>query len=289
MAFPYDPQTIFIQGPSEAWAGHRYAANARTDETLAGIVPIVTPVPQITRAQVVYGAGDGEVFGLYIDGALYIGASDTDAEGSAQDWITTNGATLVNNGVLSILPTTNGTGRLELTFADFVAHTVTAYSPDATDVTPITVFQAAAQSDLITFGLGVAINSNYPDLVSPTSAGVRLPNSGTDRLAGIMTYTAVNNFPPGLTTQFGAVPGYLVPGLAYQMIRKGRVIVPIVGTMPAKGSPVYWINNPADPTELGAFRADANGGEADIVNGSIVESVIPGRSLAKVYFSQALV
>lgn len=287
MAFPYNAQSVFVQTPQEAFAGQRYATDAVRDEVFGAIIPPVESVSQVTTAQTAFSTTD--VLGLFIDGGLYITTSDTSNAITAAAWITANGATLVANGILSILPTTSVGGLITLTFADDLPHTVTSYSPATADFTGITNTTSAASTERIVWGQGVCIDTNFPDLISETSAAVRLPASGTDALAGIMAYAATNNYPNGLSSQVGAVADSIMPGLAMQCVRKGRMIVEIVGTMPAKGAPVYWVNDPADPADLGKFRAGANGGEADLVSGSFVEAVIPGRSLAKVYFGKSLV
>lgn len=287
MAFPYTAQTDYVRTPQEAFAGQRYATDAVRDELMSGMVVPVADVSQVTTAQTAFSTTD--VLGLYIDGALYITTSDTSDLITAEAWITDNGAALVANGTLSILPTTNGTGLLTLTFADAEAHTVTSYSPATADFTPITNTATAASTEVIVWGQGICLDETYPDLISEHSMAIRLPSAGTDLLRGVLAYTAVNNYPSGLSSQIGAGSAGVMPGIMLQCVRKGRVIVEIVGEMPAKGDSVFWINDPADPADLGKFRADANGGEADAVEGSFVEAVIPGRNLAKVFFGKSLV
>jgi hypothetical protein len=280
-------QTEYVRTPLEAFAGHRYATDAVRDELMSGMVVPVADVSQITTAQTAFSTTD--VLGLYIDGALYITTSDTSNLITAQAWITTNGQALVDNGTLSILPTTSGTGLLTLTFADADVHTVTSYSPATADFTGITNTVTAASTEVIVWGQGICLNSTYPDLISEHSMAIRLPSAGSDLLAGVLAYTAVNNYPSGLSSQVGGVSDGVMPGIMLQCVRKGRVIVKIIGSMPAKGAPVYWINASSDATELGHFSATAAGGDADIVEGSFVESVIPGRNLAKVFFGKSLV
>ena len=286
MAFPYTSQTDFTQIGQEGFAGQRYASEVNDEITSAIVVPVES-VSQVTTAQTSFSTTD--ILGLFIDGGLYITTSNTSNAITAAAWIATNGAALVAAGILSILPTTSVGGLVTLTFADDQAHTVTSYSPATADFTGITNTTSAASTERIVWGQGVTLDTGNPDLISESSQPVRLPSSGTDPLRGILAYTAVNNYPSGLSSQVGAESGYVMPGIMLQLIRKGRVIVDIVGTLPARGAAVYWINNPADPADLGKFRADANGGEADLVAGSFVEALITGRDLAKVYFGASLV
>jgi hypothetical protein len=287
MAFPYDAQTEYVRTPLEAFAGHRYATDAVRDELMSGMVVSVADVSQVTTAQVAFSTTD--VLGLYIDGALYITTSDTSNDITGDAWITTNGQALVDNGTLSILPTNDGAGLITLTFADALPHTVTSYSPATADFTPITDTVDAVTTEEIVWGQGVCLNEDYPDLISEHSMAIRLPSSGSDVLKGVLAYTAVNNYPSGLSSQIGAGSAGVMPGIMLQCVRKGRVIVEIVGAMPDKGASVYWINGSTDPDEIGRFSADAAGGDADLVEGSFVESVIPGRNLAKVFFGKSLV
>jgi hypothetical protein len=287
MAFPYTAQTEYVRTPLEAFAGHRYATDAVRDELMSGMVVPVADVSQVTTAQVAFSTTD--VLGLYIDGALYITTSDTSDDITGDAWITDNGAALVANGTLSILPTNNGSGLLTLTFADAEAHTVTSYSPATADFTGITNTATAASTEVIVWGQGICLDETYTDLISEHSMAIRLPASGSDVLRGVLAYTAVNNYPSGLSSQIGAGSAGVMPGIMLQCVRKGRVIVEIVGTMPEKGDSLFWINAPADPADLGKFRIDANGGEADAVEGSFVEGIIPGRNLAKVFFGKSLV
>ena len=287
MTFPFDAQDTYVRTPQEGFAGQRYATDAVRDELMSGIVVPVTDVSQVTTAQVAFNATD--ILGLFIDSALYITTSNTSNTITADAWITDNGANLVANGTLSILPTNDGAGLLTLSFADAEAHTVTSYSPATADFTPITNTVAAASTEEIVWGQGICLDETQTDLISEHSMAIRLPASGTDLLRGVLAYTAVNNYPSGLSSQIGASSAGVMPGISLQCVRKGRVIVEIVGTMPSKGDSLFWINNPADPADLGKFRIDANGGEADAVEGSFVEGIILGRSLAKVFFGKSLV
>lgn len=287
MAFPTTAQTTYVRTPQEGFAGQRYATDAVRDELMSGMVVPITDVSQVTTAQVSFNATD--VLGLYIDGALYITTSDTSNDITGDAWITDNGANLVANGTLSVTPTNDGAGLITLTFADAEAHTVTAYAPATATFTPIANTATAASTEVIVWGQGICLDETYPDLISEHSMAIRLPASGSDLLKGVLAYTAVNNYPSGLSSQIGASSAGVMPGIMLQVVRKGRVIVEIVGTMPAKGDSLFWINNPADPDDLGKFRIDANGGEADAVEGSFVEGIIPGRNLAKVFFGKSLV
>lgn len=286
MAFPEDPQTSFLNAPSEGFAGQRYAIDSN-DELLAGIVPVVANVAQQNTVQFNYNGTDD--VGIYIDsiGPLFV-ASNTSDDQTGDDWITAYGQALVNNGTLASLPTNNGSGLVTLVFADYDAHVITEYSPATADV-DIATTVAAAKSEEIVFGMGIKRSSSLLDAMTEISQPIALPSAGTDVLAGVVAYTASDNYPNGLASQVGAAQDALIPGKAYQIIRKGRVIVPWVGTLPSKGDAVYWINNPAASADLAKFRADANGGEADLVAGALVEGVITSSNLVKVYFSSPLV
>jgi hypothetical protein len=84
--------------------------------------------------------------------------------------------------------------------------------------------------------------------------------------------------------QVGFDPDFLMPSKGYELVKKGSVVVPWVGTLPTGPTDqVFWINDPAVEADRGKFRSDANGGEADLVS-AFVEGVIPEGNLVKVKF-----
>ena len=281
--FPTGAQSEFLVNHGPFFQGTRYAFDQTRDHLISGIIRSVTEVAETNTVTVTFGA-NGDVFGVVIDGlAITAVAATSDAvsavalDAAIQSYIDTYGTSLVASVAVA-------TNVVTVVFGDALPHSVTALNSGTTSsVVAETV--AAASYPRLNFGLGVTIDASAGfDLTGPDLRAIKAASSGSDTLLGVLAYDYGAQMSPYQITALGYEVGYLAPVNPYMVVAKGSVVVPWVGTLPtAPGAGVYWINAPATLADRGKWRSDANGGEADLVNG-FVEGIIPDANLVKVYF-----
>lgn len=282
-SFPTGLQTQYLQNPGPLAQGQIYAHDPLRDEVLQAVILNPIEVNQENTVTVTYG-GDGDVFGVYIDGFALIAEADTDDDTSAAALDAAIRAYIDAYGTGLIASVEVTANVVTFAFADGLAHTVTEFESGTTTLAVAQTVDPVSYARL-NFGLGVCLDPSATfDMQGPNLRAVTGAQDGSSVLAGVLAYDHGNAMTPYEIEALGYDPAYLAPQNPYKLVKKGSVIVPWVGTLPtAPGSAVYWINNPATASHKNKFRSDANGGEADLVS-AFVEGVIPDSNLVKVKF-----
>ena len=281
--FPSSPQSLYLQTPGAVFQGFQYAVDPRRDEYFSGLIRRVTDVAQQNTITVTYG-GDGDVFGVVIDGLALVADALTNDDTSAAALDTAVQAYIDAYGVELLASVNSATNVVTLVFADGLPHTVTALDSGTTS-SVVAESVAPATYARLTYGLGVTLDTGAGySTIGPNLRPIMGAASGTSSLLGVIAYDFYGQQSADAITAQGYDSDFLIPGPCYKVIKKGSVVVPWVGTLPtAAGSAVYWINDPATLADKNKFRSDANGGEADLVSG-FIEGTIPDLSLIRVKF-----
>jgi hypothetical protein len=282
--FPSSPQSLYLQTPGAVFQGFQYAVDPRRDEYLSGLLRRVTDVAQQSTATVTYG-GDGDVFGVVIDGLAITALALTDDDTSAAALVTAVQAYIDTYGVELIASVAAVANVVTVVFADGLPHTFTALDSGTTSSVVDAEAVASATYARLTYGLGVTLDTGAGfSVIGPNIRPIMGAASGTSSLLGVIAYDFYGQQSADAITAQGYDPAFLIPGPCYKVIKKGSVVVPWVGTLPtAAGSNIYWINDPATLADKNKFRGDANGGEADLVSG-FIEGTIPELNLVRVKF-----
>ena len=122
-------------------------------------------------------------------------------------------------------------------------------------------------------------------VIGPNLRAIAAAVDATSVLEGVLGFEPSTMNSRYTVEAAGFDPDALLPKKAYDLVRKGQVVVPWVGALPDPSNlrDVYWINDPASEDDRGKFRSDANGGEAVLVTAEI-EGILPGSTLVKVKF-----
>lgn len=137
----------------------------------------------------------------------------------------------------------------------------------------------------IPFGVGVSRNGTDEN-------GCKMPSGGGDEFLGVVVLEHTHDPGPfGTLVQTGTVGTAPGPGLkngaTLSVLRKGRIVVLVeAGVTVGAAAFVRITQNGAGKLQLGAFRADADGGNAIAVNGRFLsairvvpsQAVFPGQS-----------
>lgn len=270
MSFPQTGQlpNEYYQDPADLFAGNRYAIDFNNDVVPSALIGNRTEVGQQDTVTVTWVADDQ--FGFVYDGVTIVATADTDDTLSAVALETAANAAIAGALAGQMLSVSAAAGVLTVvSVAGTGAHTLADYEPDLTTVA-IANTVAAVDIAKVVFGMGVVQDATFPDLITSTSSAVRDPRTSVDALWGIMAAQTVSNFSSGTLTELGLDPSSLAPApVAYQAIKRGRILVPWIGTLPVgKGTqPVFWINDAAAPAaDRGFFRTDAAGVAVAVAN-----------------------
>ena len=262
MTFPITGQLAneFFIDPRDLFPGTRYGYDFNVDVVPTAIVGATAAVGQQDTVTVTYNA-DGEAFGFLYDGITIQADADTNDDDSA----TALGVAVqaaIDGAMAGIIASVSvGTNVVTVvSVAGSGAHTLADFEPEATTVVIANAVAAAGTAE-VSFGMGVTQDAAFPDLIGAGHSAVREPRTVADALWGVMVQQQVNNFDNATLTLLGLPNGFLAPApVHWQVVKRGRIIVPWVGTLPATkgaGSPVFWINGVAAAASIrGAFRDD---------------------------------
>src|SRR5690606_11212535 len=157
-SFPTGLQTQYLQNPGPFAQGQIYAHDPLRDEFLQALILNPTEVNQENTVTVTYG-GDGDVFGVYIDGFAIIAEADADDDTSAAALDAAIQAYIDAYGTDLIAEVDSATNVVTLSFADGLAHTVTEFESGTTTLVIAQTVDPVSYARL-NFGLGVCLDPN---------------------------------------------------------------------------------------------------------------------------------
>lgn len=179
---PLIPQTLdqYLSISENMWPGMPAVEDIRTKRKGQAIVANSPFTKEQWSVEVVFGV-DGDPWGININGAFYLSVFQTDAEISAQNWITTNGQNLVNSKILASLPISDGLGVLSLAFVDGLNPSLTPYAPDSGAVNLVEDVPGTGPDLYITWGMGVIKDPdrkapNFPLVVRRAKTALEVTN-----------------------------------------------------------------------------------------------------------------
>ena len=258
-AFPYTPQTTFVDIPEAPLVGDIFEYEHLNSRVQRATIAKVTPVSQVVT--ILIGANNpGDLVGVTIDG----GTVSVTAGASANATALLLEAALEGAAFIDVEATVN-VATVTVTFADFLTHTVVEFSPDATTAT-VTVTVPAVNQEQLLYGMGVAKKA-------PTSLNnncVVKPSSMSAVFAGVLFLRHGTNLPRDQIQAAGFDPDYLCPGYTYSSaVANMGIMAKYVGTAPAIGDPVYWIKTGADA----GWWATSSGAVSQVTTGTVVPNV----------------
>lgn len=213
------PQTYFgsvppPNGPGTVWATRDHAI-VESAYVMASSLTLTSQTSEGT-ADTINGTAD---VGFVIDGAIY--SVTTPASVAAL----VSGLNAIAAFAAIAVASNPAGATVRVVFADYAAHTITAYSPGTPDITGITNTVEATDPEYVKPGMGVCIDTANPG--GGEILTVKLPTSAAEaaRCVGVVGAPIFDNSPAQLTAQGYDPTLGIPPGKSFALHREDYVKV----------------------------------------------------------------